>query len=94
MVQMVQATPATAERPLSSWKAGDVAFVTRIDLEPSEASMLRAMGLRTGALVRISRVGEPSVIEVISGHTCRCHCRCRIGVARDVAQRVMLAPET
>ena len=68
-------------------------MVARLDLEPNEASMLRAMGLRPGSLVRLSRVGNPSVVEVISGHTCRCHCRCRIGLARDVAGRVMLRAE-
>jgi hypothetical protein len=55
--------------------------------------MLRAMGLRPGCLVRLSKIGNPSVVEVISGHTCRCHCRCRIGLARDVASRVMLRAE-
>ena len=82
-----------AERPLTAWSAGEIALVVRLDLEPNEASMLRAMGLRPGSLVRLSRVGNPSVVEVISGHTCRCHCRCRIGLARDVASRVMLRAE-
>lgn len=92
---MVQLAPdiAQGEKPLSGWRAGDIAQVVRLDLEPGEASMLRAMGLRPGALVRVSRVGEPSVVEVVSGHTCRCHCRCRIGVARDVASKIILKPE-
>lgn len=81
------------ERPLTAWSAGEIAQVARLDLEPSEASMLRAMGLRPGALVRLSKVGNPSVVEVISGHTCRCHCRCRIGLAKDVAARVVLRAE-
>lgn len=92
---MVQLAPDVklGEKPLTAWRAGAIAQVARIDLEQGEASMLRAMGLRPGALVRLSRVGEPSVIEVVSGHTCRCHCRCRIGVARAVASRIILRPE-
>jgi Fe2+ transport system protein FeoA len=85
--------PVTNEMPLTRWREGQIAQVARLDLEPGEAMMLRAMGLRPGCLVRLSKVGNPSVVEVISGHTCRCHCRCRIGLARDVASRVMLRAE-
>lgn len=87
------AQPAVQERPLTQWAAGEIAQVVRLELEPNEASMLRAMGLRPGSLVRLSKVGNPSVVEVISGHTCRCHCRCRIGLAKDVATRVVLRAE-
>lgn len=89
MVQLA----ATVEKPLTAWTAGSIAQVSKVDLDASDAAMLRAMGLRAGAVVRLSKVGEPSVVEVISGHTCRCHCRCRIGLARDVASRVFLVPE-
>lgn len=62
--------------------------MARVDADPADASYLRAMGLRAGAMVRVCRVGEPCVIEVISGHTCKCHCRCRIGLARNLAALV------
>jgi Fe2+ transport system protein FeoA len=90
---MVGIAPDIVSRPLTAWGAGEVAIVDRVDLDQREASMLRAMGLRPGALVRLSSVGEPSVVEVVSGHTCRCHCRCRIGVARGVAEKIYLRAE-
>lgn len=88
MSLLTEAPPAST--PLSACRPGDIGRVTQISLPASDASMLRAMGLRVGAMVRISRVGEPSVVEVISGHECRCHCRCRIGVARTLAAAITL----
>ncbi len=88
MTLLAEAPPVSKQ--LSSCRPGDIGRVTQVDLPAPDASMLRAMGLRVGAMVRISRVGEPTVVEVISGHECRCHCRCRIGVARSLAAAITL----
>ncbi|MEK6701427.1 MAG: ferrous iron transport protein A [Planctomycetota bacterium] len=78
---------------LDAARVGGIYIVERVDLEAADAAMLRAMGLRGGAMIRVCRVGEPTVAEVISGHTCRCQCRCRIGIARGLARRITLKRE-
>lgn len=78
---------------LSGARAGGVYLVERVELEAADAATLRAMGMKAGAMIRVCRVGEPTIAEVISGHTCRCQCRCRIGIARDIARHIMLKRE-
>lgn len=57
--------------------------------------MLRAMGLRPDATIRICRLGEPTIVEVLPGRPGAgdlCNrpggCRCRIGLSRMIAVRV------
>lgn len=82
--------------PLTSLAAGSLAKICETCLDPLDASMLRAMGLRPAATVRLCRLGEPCVVEVYPGSTgqgdqCdRPDCRCRIGLARILAERVMV----
>lgn len=68
--------------------AGAVAKVCESCLDPLDASMLRAMGLRPAARVRLCRLGEPCVVEVFAGGADDGHCR--IGLARLLAERVMV----
>jgi hypothetical protein len=62
--------------------------------------LLRAMGLRPNAAIRICRLGEPTIVEVLpsrpgEGNRCaRPDCRCRIGLAWTLAQRVMVFPDS
>lgn len=98
---MVALLPTTEQTPqfvavrpfLDAARAGGVYTVARVDAEAADLAMLRAMGLRSGAMIRVCRTGEPTIVEVISGHTCRCQCRCRIGIARAVARRITLERE-
>lgn len=78
---------------LKDQPTGWIGRVVSTELPSSEAAMLRAMGLRPGAVIRVCRRGEPTVIEVVSGHECKCHCRCRIGVAAEVSGSVMVEAE-
>lgn len=57
--------------------------------------MLRAMGMKPGAMVRVCRAGEPCIVEVLAprgGGPCGCDCSTRIGLAKDLAMRVMVIP--
>ncbi len=56
------------------------------DLEADGAATLRAMGLRPSVTVRVCRIGHPCIVEVgnVAGATCR------IGLARPLAERVMV----
>lgn len=86
--------------PLTQLRIGQAATVRSIDMDPKDASMLRAMGLRVNARVRICRLGEPCIIELLGGSaasmesTADCprgaSCTCRLGLARPLAQRVMV----
>lgn len=78
---------------LSDRPTGWIGRVVAADLPASEAAMLRAMGLRPGAVIRVCRRGVPTVVEVVSGHQCKCHCRCRIGIAAEVGRAIVVGQE-
>lgn len=61
-------------------------------MDQKDAAMLRAMGLRPQATVRLCRLGEPCIIEVMSAGVEGCGDTCRIGLARTLADRVMVKP--
>lgn len=91
------AAPA-AERPvidgpriaLAQLKPGQTARIRHADLEADDAALLRAMGLRPAAFVRMCRAGEPCIVEIYPGGVTSC--ACRIGLARPLADRVMCEP--
>lgn len=69
-----------------------------IEIEGGDASLLRAMGLRPRSLVRVRRTGEPCIVEVLTGVKgdgggCASEggCWCRIGLAKVLAERVLVA---
>jgi Fe2+ transport system protein FeoA len=74
---------------------GRLAKVCEHCLNESDAAMLRAMGMKPGATVRVCRTGEPCIVEVLApsgGGPCGCDCSTRIGLAKDLAMRVMVVP--
>lgn len=80
----------TAERFLGSLALGAEGRIRGAELEPRDAAMVRAMGLRPGAVVRVCRVGEPFIVEIVSGGK-ECPCGvCRIGLGRGLAQRIQI----
>ncbi len=83
--------PVTGRR-LSDLRPGDLASVCETCLDADDASLLRAMGLRPNATLRVCRLGDPCIIEV---HTAAGGgCACRIGMARELASRVMVVVGT
>ncbi len=58
-----------------------------------DGPVLRAMGLRPAARVRVCRVGEPTIVEVVGGVGETCRCGCRIGLCRELAAKVMVRAE-
>ncbi|MCC6675701.1 MAG: ferrous iron transport protein A [Phycisphaerales bacterium] len=75
---------------LAQLKPGQTARIRHADLEADDAALLRAMGLRPAAFVRMCRAGEPCIVEVYPGGVTSC--ACRIGLARPLADRVMCEP--
>lgn len=81
---------------LTSLRSGQTGVVCETCMEAGDATVLRAMGLRPNSLVRVCRVGEPTIIEVLPGvigqgpQCARPDCRCRLGLAWVLAQRVMV----
>ena len=82
--------PGAAEGvALTALAAGQVGTVLRTSLDPGDAALLRAMGLRPASRVRLCRAGEPCVIEVLVG-SAACACASRIGMARALAAQVVV----
>lgn len=74
--------------PLAKLKRGQVATVASASLEREDADLIRAMGLRPSAEVRMCMLGQTCIVELRD----RCGSGCRIGLARDIASRVMVRP--
>ena len=72
--------------PLTQLTKGQRGRVKSEGVETEEVRMLSAMGLRPDASVTMCRMGEPCIVS-LSG---ACGGGCRIGLARDIAQRVMV----
>src|SRR5439155_21521247 len=77
----------TGAATIADSHVGQIGGVCYSDLDEQDAAMLRAMGLRPRARVRVCRVGETCIVEVIDGPGCSC----RIQLSRQLARRVMLA---
>lgn len=81
---------------MASLRRGEEGVVLGLEgLAGDEAAMLRAMGLGERVRVRMCREGEPVVVAVgtTAGRRCHCHGHCRIGLARGLAERVMVGVE-
>jgi len=68
-------------------RVGDIGRICGGRLEDDDRDMLRALGLRPDAMVRLTRIGEPCIVQVLGVHGCSC----RIGLARPLAERVIVA---
>lgn len=88
---------APARVRLSEAAVGASGVVCHHNLDPRDAELLRAMGLRPRARVRVCKRGEPCIVEVLAG----CGhdgggmddaCSCRIGLAGSLARLVMIEP--
>lgn len=50
--------------PLSSLTEGAQGVIAATNVDPSDAMLLSAMGLRTASPIRLSRAGEPCIVQV------------------------------
>ncbi len=73
-------------RSLSSLRRGERARIVEKKLADTDRDLLRAMGLGVNARVRLCRRGEPCIVA-IDDRTCEC----RIGLARGLADRILVA---
>lgn len=74
--------------PLTSLRRGQAATICSKDLGREDSAVLRAMGLRPAARIRMCRVGEPCIVVM----QCRCGDACRIGLALSLARKVNVLP--
>jgi len=79
---------SAGEIPLSQLRPGQRATLCAGCEGDEDAPFLRALGLRPRAVVRLCRRGEPCIIDVVG----RGGCGCRIGLARPIADRVLVTP--
>lgn len=76
--------------PVLQLRRGDHARVQSTIMSHEDAELLRAMGLRDGARIRVCRLGKPCVLELCDE---RCGTGCRIGLDADLAARLMVSRE-
>lgn len=72
--------------PLTQLARGQRGRITNAQFDTEDGSMLRAMGLRPDASIQMCRMGEPCIVALCG----ICGGGCRIGLARDIASRVMV----
>jgi FeoA domain len=85
---------------LTDAKVGQMGVMCHSELQGADAALLRAMGLRPMARIRVCKIGEPCIVEVFSGSSSGCAssgaaslgCRSRIGLAKPLASKVMIGP--
>lgn len=77
-----------ASIPLTRLARGRKARVSESALHPDDLSMLRAMGLKPNASIEVCRLGQPCIVALVGV----CGGGCRIGLAREIADRVMVHP--
>ncbi len=81
---------ANGSIPLTQLTRGQSGRVQIDGAATDEVKMLRAMGLRPNASITMCRLGEPCIIS-LSG---ACGGGCRIGLAKEIAGRVMINVES
>jgi len=75
--------------PLTSLRRGQQATITTNDqLDPADAQTLRAMGLRKHTTLTLCNTGRTTVVAI----GCGCGCSCRIGIDKQLAQRINVTP--
>lgn len=80
--------------PVTQMSRDQIGRVCDTCMDVRDAAMLRAMGLRPNARVRVVRLGEPCIIEVMGLNPATGGCGCRIGLAKELAKRVMVVVDT
>lgn len=75
--------------PLTQLPRGRKARVSESTLDPEDLSVLRAMGLKPNATIEVCRAGQPCIVALAGV----CGGGCRIGLSRDLADRVMVHPD-
>ena len=78
--------PTRRSIPLAQLKPGQSGKVRAADVGPADAALLSAMGLCCDARVRLCRAGEPCIVAVLTGG----RASCRIGLARPLAERIVI----
>ena len=78
---------------LNQLKPGQTGVVVESRLGVQDAALLGAMGLRCSATIKVCRVGEPCIVSIIGGGSGCSHAAagsCRIGLARPLAEQIMV----
>lgn len=92
---LAQTAISAAPIPLATLGRGRTGVIAEWRLDADDAALLKAMGLCTGSSVTVVRTGQPCVVAITGGgDACACGGMCRIGLARGLAERVMVIPET
>ncbi len=87
----VMAAIARNAVPLAGLRQGAEGVICESRLDAEDAALLKAMGLCTSATIKVVRAGQPCVVAVGgAGEACSCGGMCRIGLARELAERIFV----
>ena len=78
--------PSKVAVSLCQLKPGQSGVVRTAGVGESDAALLGAMGLCCNAKVRLCRAGEPCIVAITTGRGAGC----RIGLARPLAEKIMV----
>lgn len=87
MIALTQPPTLSSQQPvpLSALAPGTLARVLSSHLTVDDCALLRALGLTDRCIVRVCKAGEPCIVQVRTT---------RIGLARSVADGIMVVPES
>lgn len=76
----------TVSIPLTQLPRGSRARIASTGDHADDAALLRAMGLKPNVELEICRMGQPCIVEL----TGQCGGGCRLGLSRELADRVLV----
>jgi Fe2+ transport system protein FeoA len=82
VLQVANTAPGTVS--LAALDTGATARLHTVATDPEACSLLRALGLTEGSVLRVCQQGDPCIILVRST---------RIGISNRVAQQVVVVPQ-
>ena len=104
---------STAPVRLTDLAPGSLAIVDSLQLDASDAALLRAMGVSVESHIKLCRAGHPCILAVVTEidlldgvpadssnvSACQCQraqgfacCSSRIGLARELAEKIVVRP--
>ena len=92
-------TPIVPAIPLSQLRVGQCGIIQEKRLDEDDRSMLKAMGLACNSAVTLCRQGEPCIVAITTGgreggRLGASASGCRIGLTRELSQRIFVTLNT
>ena len=87
-MQTAEPIPHAEAIPLTQLGRGQSACLCGAELDEDCAGLIESLGLDAESRVSMCRMGDPCVVRVFDS----CGGSCRIGLRREISQRIMVRP--